>query len=423
MRKRSPTASSVPGRRIGVHDRHQFELKLEYTPPPGRSESRYTVETYLFAPASLNLDAETVPPQVLYRDIHNYVRLKTPDMTWGELIERDDSPLQALGPALEGMIAGAGPGELTYECKLFACIVRGALRDFASATAAELRGRSPDLERVRELIDGALAGSAQVVAAYRRFDDRVDRIGVPGEARIPYRLADEYVSISIEQLLRRAIVDLDRCRHLSERDTRELKERLFERILSEERHRRQQGYPSIIDPESDNEPYIFRAGLLKKFCSSALFLRIHRQAARKTWQELFFAIAAGIAMAFATIMAFWAQATYGAIGLRVFVILVVAYMFKDRIKEGTRALFARFLERTMYDRKIVIDDPAGGKLGTCLEKIEYLARRAVPEEVMRARQLDEDSTTRAAEAELQESVIRYRKEIVIGSAGVAAARA
>lgn len=120
-------------------------------------------------------------------------------------------------------------------------------------------------------------------------------------------------------------------------------------------------------------------------------------------------------MAFATVIAFWAQAKYAGLGVRLFVILTIAYMFKDRIKEGTRAVFARFLERHLFDRKIVIGDPAGGQLGICREKIEYVAPADLPPEARQIRRQGVDPVARLAEEELHESVIHYRKDILLES--------
>ena len=67
------------------------------------------------------------------------------------------------------------------------------------------------------------------------------------------------------------------------------------------------------------------------------------------------AAAAGVtAFAFACIaLFFWAQQRYRALGFQLFAVLVIAYMFKDRLKEATRQLFSRLMERTYYDRKRV----------------------------------------------------------------------
>jgi hypothetical protein len=88
-------------------------------------------------------------------------------------------------------------------------------------------------------------------------------------------------------------------------------------------------------------------------------------------------------------------------------------MFKDRLKEATRGAFAQLLERRLYDRKLTIWDPAGGELGSCREKIDYTNRARLPADAVDIRRRGVDVTERIAEEELAESVIHYRKEIVL----------
>jgi hypothetical protein len=414
MRKRAPVMRAALDRRIGVHDRHQFELKLEYLAPSDEPRSRYVVEAYLCIPGSLNVSRETASLDDLYADIHNYVRLKTPELSWPELMALPDSPLARLQALFTA--PAPDPAQVTYESKLYACVFRAALRDFVEAAEVDLaRGGSGAVRRVAESAEAALGGMAAVSGAFRALRPRAEALTVPERARFAYRLADEFTSITVEQLLRRIIVALATVSSPPPAADA-LRQRLFEAILAEEQHRRSQGYPTIVDPRSDNEPYVYRSGLLKKYCQSVLFLPVRRQAARRRWQEVFFAISAGIAMAFATAAAFWAQMRWGSLGLRVFLILVLAYMFKDRIKEGTRGIFARVLEKRLYDRKIVIDDPAGGVLGVLQEKIMYLPSvGALPEDAREIRRRGVDAEMRMAEEDLVESIIHYRKEIVLAA--------
>ena len=72
--------------RLDIHDRKQFEIKLEYQPSGTDPSSKYLVDAYLFLPASLNVDEDTYPRADFYADIHNYVRLKTPVLTFEEIL-------------------------------------------------------------------------------------------------------------------------------------------------------------------------------------------------------------------------------------------------------------------------------------------------------------------------------------------------
>jgi hypothetical protein len=168
----------------------------------------------------------------------------------------------------------------------------------------------------------------------------------------------------------------------------------------------------VLSPTGDNEEYIFRIGFLKKFCMNILFLAARRKQTRQGWEEVLFAIAAGLAMAFATAVAFWAQARFTQVSLNFFLIVVVGYMVKDRIKEGLRRIFTTFASKHLYDRMAEILDPVTKKcLGTLEERVDYGRTVKVPEEIAALRRQDDFITV--SQGELSETVIRYQKEIVL----------
>ena len=101
------------------------------------------------------------------------------------------------------------------------------------------------------------------------------------------------------------------------------------------------------------------------------------------------AVAAGISMIFATMVAFYFQRVYGTFTFPAFVALIVAYMFKDRIKEAVRVLFAGKLHATLFDRRITVRTLDGKyRLATLREKITYMQESEIPQEVRAARQKD-----------------------------------
>ena len=93
---------------------------------------------------------------------------------------------------------------------------------------------------------------------------------------------------------------------------------------------------------------------MKKYVSSILHLSTDAQREGTGVEQFLMAIAAGISMIFATIVAFYFQRIYGNFTFPVFVALVIGYMFKDRIKEAGRALFSDKLHNFIYDRRINI---------------------------------------------------------------------
>jgi hypothetical protein len=127
---------------------------------------------------------------------------------------------------------------------------------------------------------------------------------------------------------------------------------------------------------------------------------------------MLFATAAGIAMAFATAIAFWAQTRFTQASFNFFVILVVGYMMKDRIKEGTRRILSAVIQQYLFDRTTLLTSAVTGqRLGVCKEKVDYLRPDQVPDEIRALRKSDDFVTV--SQGELSEVLLRYQKEIVL----------
>ena len=63
-----------------VHDRHRFELALEFPlPPPGREVGRqYVIDMYLYIPADLGIHDRTFPPAGIYEHLTNSLHIAHP---------------------------------------------------------------------------------------------------------------------------------------------------------------------------------------------------------------------------------------------------------------------------------------------------------------------------------------------------------
>ncbi len=399
--------------RLDVHDRKQFEIKLEYQPSGADDETRYLVETYIFLPTSLNIDAETYPRADFYADIHNYVRFKTPVMSLAELLSGDSAPLARLEAGLRtGLVSEA---ELVYQTKLLSCIFRGALRRFANGVDEQCEGLArgtagAECARLAAEAHSVSDGARQVLERFRAWARSANRYRLQEKTRASIRLVDEYMSLTVEQFFRKAVADMDALPRSG--IYFELRKALMDEVLREELYRKANQLRSVISPTGDNEEYMHRFGFLKKFCMNILFLSARRNQKRQGWEEVLFALAAGVAMAFATAVAVWAQVRFTQASLNFFLIMVVGYMMKDRIKEGMRRIFSQVASRHLYDRTAGIVDPVTEKcLGTCEEKVDYGRAVRVPPEVAALRSRDDFITV--SQGELTETVIRYQKQVVL----------
>jgi hypothetical protein len=409
-----PQPAPLLQNRLEVHDRKQFEIKLEYQPSGADDETRYLVEMFLFVPNSLNIDPETYPRADFYADIHNYVRFTTPVMGMDELLTLSNSPLASLEAWLR---SGAGTeAELVYQAKLLCCIFRGALRRFTRmidgrceppAAANLSEAECADLQ---QLVLGFQASVARVLERFRAWAHATSTLHLQEKTHASLRLVDEYMSLTVEQYFRKAVTEMDALPRSGIYN--EPRRELMAAVIREETYRKDHQLRSVLSPTGDNEEYMHRIGFLKKFCMNILFLSARRKQKRQGWEEAMFAVAAGLAMAFATAVALWAQARFTQVSLNFFLVAVVGYMVKDRIKEGLRRIFSKFASRHLFDRMAEIVDPVTKKcLGTLEERVDFGQVVKVPDEIAALRRQDDFITV--SQGELAETVIRYQKEIVL----------
>ena len=121
-------------------------------------------------------------------------------------------------------------------------------------------------------------------------------------------------------------------------------------------------------------------------------------------------IAAGVAMIFATGVAWFTQVKYGNITWPLFVVLVVSYMLKDRIKELMRYYFAHKLGNKYFDKKA---DISIGKtnVGVLKEGFDFISWNRTPQIV---KDMREKASSIADETRIfEEKILLYRKHITI----------
>jgi hypothetical protein len=403
--------------RLDIHDRKQFEIKLEYEPCSADRRARYLVEAYLFVPASLNVDDETYPRQDFYSDIHNYIRLKTPVLSLQQIVSDPSSPLLKIERLIQRGLSPEEP-QLIYQAKLLACVFRGALRRFARSIEAHceaLAASSSEPNRQRELASEVRESLRDMVLIRERFRNLSGQVFARGalkeKTQASLRLIDEYMSLSVEKLVRKAVTAMENLPRSGV--YLDLRRELMAEIIDEENYRKANKLRSVLSPTGDNEEYTQRVSFLKKFCTNILFLALRRER-RNGLEELLFAVAAGCAMAFATAVAFWAQGRFSQVSLNFFLILVIGYMMKDRIKEELRHIFSSALKPYLFDRKSrIVESVTGRQLGVCREKVDYQTVRLVPDDVLALRRSDDFITV--SEGELAETVIHYQKEVVLAS--------
>ncbi|HNQ93421.1 MAG: hypothetical protein JNJ96_09100 [Anaerolineales bacterium] len=399
------------------HDRHQVELKLDYQLDRGK-HTHYQISTYIFVPRSLGITEESYPKTELYRDIKNYIRIKTPQMSLRDLIEDDLSPLKIVQQVIHQpgwYLKEAQNEQIIHALRLLGAMFKSSLREHINLVERRVRLAAPGQNLqplVGNLIDEMIVESEKIGAQYRLLYAEFNMPYVQKDVFLAHLLVDEYISLLIEESATEFF------KIVSERyegtDHLHYCQRLNDIVERETSHRKARGYDSVLKVGDDNEVYAFRSSVIKKYVSGVLHLSVDSQREGKAMEQVLLALAAGISMFFATAVAFHFQSVYGTFTFPAFVALIVGYMFKDRIKQLGQTLFAGKLQANLFDRRVNIRTLDGRyKLATLREKITFMKESDISAEVRSARQ--KDPFADLDNDQKGETVICHTKAIVLNA--------
>lgn len=403
------------------HDQYQFEVKLAYDLHRHIPRDRYRVDTYFFIPENLDINSATYTKKHFYRDLLLYIRFRTPDFTLSALTDSgsDRSPLKGVGTCLSACLGTPTPGAfhaLDYELRLLGCVLKNTLRLQAREIERLLTEKDPNrgpesLAQGEALLTEFLMQIRNVTTRFRNFKSGFQDPRLPGCAASTYAFTDEYISLLIEE---RAHELLRLVQDRAEPPLIKAAAGLRDLIQGETSYRHDAGYPSLVTAGQENETVVFRLSVLKKFMGSALHLHVQKRMEETGLEHLLLSLGAGLAMLFATGVAFYYQKVYGTLSLGFFVILVVSYMLKDRMKALSQARLQNWLAKNVYDRSTSIYDPlTGTKMGVCREAVGFVPEKRVDPLAIKLR--NRDHITEIENTWRAEKVIHYTKDITLYS--------
>lgn len=397
------------------HDRYQIELKLDYELGKGK-KTHYRISTYIFFPKSLGITAESYPKSEFYRDVKNYIRIKTPIVSLRDLNESDTSPLSAVKHIIQEANWYQDEDlneQLINALKLFGAMFKSALREHLNLVEKRLQTaltKGNIYVLVENLIEEFIHQSRQISDRYRSYYARLNLPMIKEDTFLAYMLVDEYSSLLIEESATELFQLVSQ--HYDKADQSNCLEDLTQIVEMERSHRIAHGSGSVLKARDANEIYAFRASVLKKYVSSILHLSTDAQREGRSVEQFLMAIAAGVSMVFATVVAFYFQSIYGNFTFPVFVALVIGYMFKDRIKEFSRAVLSDKLHAFLYDRRINIRTLDGKyKLAVLREKVSFRTENDLPQPVLTARQ--KDPFADLDNEGMGETILCHTKDIVL----------
>ena len=413
--------------KISHHDSRRIETKLDVELTP-ESKNLYRVETYFFVPRALNITPSTYNKTSFYNSVQTHIRFKTPQMSLDKLAnpDTDSSPLRRIKKLFAAMLAGDNSaqtsGAAVDELKLLGCVFRAAVRDTVKLMLEQVQAlrqsgvRGARLDSLRERGSLFSANVHKLIGEVHELRIAITDPACPQRVRDTFAFVDEFLSITVSDYLSLLLENMREDASLAS-DLASLDSQLCGLIAGQAEYRASMGYQSVLTKGTPNQTYTYRRGVLKKFVFSALYLQIETTE-WEGWLQFLFGMAAGIAMLFAAVVMVLAQNRYATNSMQFVIILVVSYIFKDRIKDWFKIWFSKNWTQWMADRKTNIRDPRTGvKIGYFKEAFSFVPENAVPEEIRRRRNID--NITSVDEEGKPERIMRYEKEVVLFPARVA----
>ena len=388
------------------HDDFSVEFKFGFDCANDGERDDFSVNAWMFVPNSLDINSEIYGKKQFYRDIKSNVRLITPSYRLHEIAADDSQPMTLLRCAMEQVAGSEQESDMNayeYHLKMFAAIFKSALRD----SATQLKNVS-SLEEEGPLVEYYLSNSDLILRQFRSLYAIIDEPSVSEQIRNYFRLCDEFITHTVEIQSIRIVRKIDSSAQTSQEN--EIRQRFARMVMAQREYKMQNGYGVLNGEINHDRRLVHHRGMLKKLIESDLYINLRKRKDGAAVEQLLYSIAAGVARIFATGVAWFTQVRYGNITWPLFVVLVVSYMLKDRIKELMRYYFAHKLGNKYFDKKA---DISIGKtnVGVLKEGFDFISWNRTPQIV---KDMREKASSIADETRIfEEKILLYRKNITI----------
>jgi hypothetical protein len=400
--------------RITSHGKRQLELQMVY--PLSRSEKRklYEIDLYMFNPYQLGITRDRYGTARFLRDMRSYTRYEVALISLAKLADPacEVSPLTRIFDMLKdaSMARDINEKAMLHELRGLSSMYHNQLIETRHVLVSMLKSGA-----YTEDVLESLAPFLRDMDIFRtRFhalrplfvDPRLHE-----DSRIALAWADESISLATEKTLMRLYELFRQTQGLATAATA-----VRERLEREQQHRQGHHYPIVTDAsvQTANEYYLYRDGLLKKWMEAFMFMTCDPANTLTRFTQIVMGVAAGTAMGFAVIAAFFATRLFAVNSLPFAIIIILAYIVKDRIKEILRNAMIACLPKLVADQIHDLIDPANNvKVGVTRSRVRFCAPGDVPEVVQQLRRLQGNPFTAMIPSE---NVIHFHKDVYIDSA-------
>lgn len=339
--------------------------------------------------------AKHLPPSFfINHDITNFIRYKTPEFTFDQLLDPDNS----LSPFVKiKKYLGTNQSEkIEDELKLLANVVRTSLRNTS-----------------RHLVKNvSVENMAQARTDIRRLRAALAEIRSVNH----FSYVDEFISNSLIFYMT-GLLNITRKTPVIERG--EIESICLD-VLNQEKQYREKNLPDSIHltgTTQENEYILYRTGLLNKFVLDSLMLNSNRSLVYFKYRNLIAAISAGIAMLIFLIFFVWQGEVFIINSIPFILITVLLYIIKDRLKEGLRDISYKWFMKWYPDYKTEIFTHDGKTpIGYLEESFSFIPENEVPEDITAIRNREFHAVLESVKR--PERIIYYKRNLVLNQPAV-----
>ncbi|MBN2154660.1 MAG: hypothetical protein JW776_01270 [Candidatus Lokiarchaeota archaeon] len=383
------------------HDRYNFEVKLDYTIEPSQRKNGFLLEMFCFLPKSLHINEETYTQFDFYSDLNLYMRYKTPELSISALINPNNtlSPLNRIRTLINSQ--NRTKSQILYEIRLFGAMVRACVRDNLENLGNKIELDSSKMNKNEQEYLEFLSFISPLLTKINQLTQEMETNQIDNEILNAFHYVSQFIHVQIEIRFNKFLAKFDSL--LSDK----IKNKTIQCIESTRADRKEIMSPLSLDLIKTGESFEYGEGLLKKFTQRVLYLEQKRKKREKRLKQLFYSVAAGLAMVVSVLLTLLLLEPFQEYSTPFFLAAVVIYVFKDRIKSLIKLVSNRTLRIIISDRTHQIRDPfERTHIGSMRETMRFLEENEIPQEIAKSRQRNQLTIEKQ---ENLENVFKYKK--------------
>lgn len=392
--------------RLAINSSRHLETKM-VLPMPEKKKQSIDVDYYFFTPSKLHVNSSANSRESMLRKFVTHGRYASPLSTFSQILDMNDetSSLTLLTKSSENFFdknlsersfiseAQSLIDAITKISKLSFKQVKQLCENKASegALTSLLIEWTDNFPKVVERIRSLLAKAEEVLPETNLM-------------RIALVWSDEALSSTEESysldmyIISQGLLGIDH----------PLIKKLMQIVKDESNYRNKRNYPTA-NKNSENSSY--RRTTLKKWSQSVLYLNEQISRTPQNISFIIAGVAAAIAMGFALVMTIFANKWFVENSTPYLALIIISYAFKDRIKEGLRAVITKLMPRLICDQVSYLKNPrTDKKICKSRSKVQFTKPSKVPAEIIKAR---EDYKNPFRHLLPEEDVLHYTKYLTI----------